>query len=83
MFSTYTNIDNEILSLAFLLNTDDAMVTALQHLNVKEKNASEKDVFVSMMLAMSIVGKCSDFNLRRLKCVDRVFYLCMCGTYIN
>ena len=57
-------MDNTIQSLAFLLNTDDAMVIALQHLHVKEKHASEKDVFVSMMLAMSIVGKCSDFNKR-------------------
>ena len=49
-------MDNTIQSLAFLLNTDDAMVIALQHLHVKEQHASEKDVFVSMMLAMSIVG---------------------------
>ena len=56
--SSDTNMDNAILSVAFLLNTDDAMVIALQHLHFKEKKASEKDVFVSMMLAMSFVGKC-------------------------
>ena len=67
-FSSYTNIDNAILSLAFLLNTDDAMVIALQHLHVNEQHASEKDVFVSMMTAMSIVGKCSDF--KKTICVD-------------
>ena len=57
-------MDNATQSQAFLLNTDDAMVIALQPLHVKEKNASENDIFVSMMLAMSIVGKCSDFNKR-------------------
>ena len=57
-------MNNAILSLAFLLNTDDAMVVVLQHLHVKEQHASEKDVFVSMMLAMSIVGKYSDFKRR-------------------
>ena len=61
-------MDNAILSLAFLSNTDDAMVVALQHLHVKEKNASEKGVFVSMMLAMSIVEKYSDF--KKTICVD-------------
>ena len=58
-FSSDTNMDNAILSLAFLLNTDDAMVIALQHLHFKEKNASEKEFFFSMMLAMSFVGKFS------------------------
>ena len=79
-------MDNAILSLAFLLDTDDAMVIALQHMHVKEQHASEKDVFISMMLAMSIVGKIFRFqkdDLRRLKCVDRVFYLYMWGTYTN
>ena len=78
-------MDNTILSVAFLLNTDDAMVISQQHLHVKEKTASEKYVFVSMMLPMSIVGKFSDLkdDLHRLKCVDRVSYLCMCGTYTN
>ena len=59
---------NAILSLALLSNSDDAMVVALQHLHVKEQHASEKDVFVSMMLALSIVGKCSDF--KKTICVD-------------
>ena len=54
-FSSNTNMDNAIQSLAFLLNADDAMVIALQHLHVKEKNPSEKDVFVSKMLAINIV----------------------------
>ena len=61
-------MDNAILSLALLSNTDDAMVIVLQHLHVKEQHASEKDVFVSMMLTMSIVGKCSDF--KKTICVD-------------
>ena len=61
-------MNNAILSLAFLLYTDDAMVVVLQHLQVKEEHASEKYVFVSMMLAMSIVGKFSDF--KKTICVD-------------
>ena len=61
-------MNNAILSLAFLLNTNDAMVVVLQHMHVKEQHASEKDVFVSIMLAMSIVGKFSDF--KKTICVD-------------
>ena len=61
-------MDNAILRLALLSNTDDAMVTALQHLHVKEQHVSEKDVFVSIMLTLSIVGKCSDF--KKTSCVD-------------
>ena len=59
---------NAILSLALLSNTGDAMVIVLQHLHVKEQHASEKDVFVSMMLTMSILGKGSDF--KKMICVD-------------
>ena len=54
---------NAILSLALLSNTGDAMIIVLQHLHVKEK-----DVFVSMMLTMSILGKGSDF--KKMICVD-------------
>ena len=62
-------MDNAILSQA-LLSNDDAMVIALQHLHDKEKHASERkrDDFVSMMPAMSIVRKCSDF--KKTICVD-------------
>ena len=58
---------NAILSLAFLLNTDDAMVIALQHMHVKEQHASEKDVANNEYCWKMFRFQKDD--LRRLKCI--------------